>query len=53
MSAIDKTFHHSDPEHIVCWFCNNCYFNYDKGYSWCRKRNEHVEVQWTCDDAER
>lgn len=50
--AIDKTFHHSDPERIVC---NNCAcLRYDmKRGNVCTRRNEVVRLYWTCELAFR
>lgn len=47
---IDKTFHHSDPEMIVCNACEHCIYDMTKGL-WCKENKVPIKAYWTCEKA--
>ena len=47
---IDKTFHHSDPETIVCYTCKFCVYDMERG-EFCKLYEEPVKDFWRCDNA--
>lgn len=49
---IDRTFHYSDPERIVCNVCDKCICDIIRGL-WCTKHKQAVKAYYTCEDAHR
>ena len=47
---IDKTFHHSDPEKIVCETCEHCIYDMKNGL-YCTEHKEPIKAYWTCEKA--
>ena len=48
--AIDKTFHYSDPERVVCNACEHCIYEMTKGM-YCTEHKEPIKAYWTCEKA--
>ena len=47
---IDKTFHYSDPETIVCYTCKFCVYDMERG-EFCKLHEEPIKDFWRCDNA--